>query len=159
MAPRPPDLSLADLSETMLLMDAEAILQRLASYDCIVECPQRGWRQLSGGREYVTCVAGPVRISGLASHLSIEISRVRDDPSRGWVDSFELSPVHASDSAWGEAIRKLLSQTFEPISAGSAGGAEVYQRGSLEQGTLFPGATTQAARLILHRRDAVRAAG
>ena len=159
MTSHSPDLSLTDLSETILLIDAEVTLKRLASYGCKVECPERGWRQLSGGREYVRCVSGPVRISGLPSNLSVEISRARDDPSHGWAGSIELSPADAGDSTWVEGIRKLLLQTFQRVSSGAEGGAEIYERGSLEQGTLFPGPTPQFARLFLHRREAVRSKG
>jgi hypothetical protein len=150
-----PELGLVELSELVLLGEAQAVSAQLAVAGCHLDWARVEWHPLAGGREYARSKGVAVKVDGIASILVGEVTRGPGQPDEAWVTALELHPVSDDNSLWIEEMRSVLQRDFPSQRQGS-GGIEIYDRGSIERSMLFPGSESETARVYMHRRAVIR---
>ncbi len=146
-------MTLAELSELALTGDPDLVFRRLAERGCPLEPPAGPWKPLAGGLEYNQYLAGPLRVDGIPSALTVEVTRPGHSPEQAWAGSFDLRPVGA-DADWIERIRRALQRDFQRVTS-SRSDVEIYDRGSVEQSILFHDSPDGPARLLIHSRGQI----
>ncbi len=150
-----PGLRLTTLSELLPRRDAGAIMRELASRGCAVTTDGLAWSPVAGGGEYSRPEIDHVSVEGIDCRLIVEIYRMAEEPSGGWIDAIELFPADGSGNSWLAAMRTALELEFE-LTATNADGVTIYQRGAEEEIICFPPNGIVPPHLLVHAHPQLR---
>jgi hypothetical protein len=161
-----PAFTLPQLGDLVAHAPAADALASLRAAGATIDCPDSGWRPLSGGLEYSSCTGGVVRVEGVDTQLSIELLRPQPGASfpppeqarQVWLSAIELQPPGGDFDAWVAGMRAALQRSFA-LASKEPTGAEKWSRNGRQGALLLPAQGSAPPRLLLQRLSETRQPG